>query len=170
MHTIWSTHCNNIVTNAVKFDNMVNNIMTILFTTLSILTILLPYMITVLWKLTTLWQYCKIFSPYCETILLSYIITILPKWQYGEQYCDNIVHHIAKCDNIVENMITILLFCHSIVDHIAISHGEGWWWTSSTKAPILICLQENLRLCWILSSQNAEIVIVFWLQSKHENP
>ena len=39
---------------------------------------------------------------------------------------ENIVHHIVKFDNNIDNIITILLFYYNIVDHIANFQGEAW--------------------------------------------
>ena len=41
---------------------------------------------------------------------------------------NNIVTTLFTMLSILTTLLTILLFCHNIVDHVAISHGEGWWW------------------------------------------
>ena len=90
---IWSTHCNNIVNNVVKFDNMMNNIVTILFVILSISTIFLPYMIIILLH---------------NIVKIDNIVTIL--WKIFTIWWNNIIYDnkIVKIDNMVNNIVTIL--------------------------------------------------------------
>ena len=78
--TIWSTHCNNIVNNTFDFDNMVNNIATILLTKLSISTV-------------------------CFTICNNKIIK---QYRGNCQYCDNNIVKIDNMvNNIVIILFTI---------------------------------------------------------------
>ena len=55
---------------------------------------------------------------------------------------DNIVTILSTILANLTTLLTLLLqycyFCHNIVEHTAISHGEGWWWYGwkpSTGAP-----------------------------------
>ena len=91
---------------------------------------MIMFLVSELWKLPILWQYCSIFSPYGETILLAYIITILSKLTIWWKYCHNIVHRIVSfgqhCWQYCYNIVTCILsqYCGPYCDQC---HGEGWW-------------------------------------------
>ena len=115
-----SQYCEDIVNNVVKFDNMVNNIVAVLFAILSISQILLSYIILVLFNhMARIFHNIVTFPIF--TILYNIIVIIycnnIVEMTMGEQYCHNIVLHIVETKNGVDS----ILHC---VDHIASKLGE----------------------------------------------
>ena len=71
----------------------------------------------------------KIWSKYCNNIVnhvvkFDNMVTIL--WQYCRIFSQYSAY-IVNFGNIVDNIVTTLLFCDNILDHIVISYGESWW-------------------------------------------